>query len=244
MTRFRLLTITLLSLVASNAWADVKTYDVPLQYQQEIASALANVLREGQMQGRVQLLPAGQILVNAAPETLQQIEAVLQTIRARPAEATPRAALRYWAVLGSRGTAANPQGSAPPSMLGDVLGELRRIHGDLTFRVIGTAAVVTESGQEGSVEGIPLNVEQQAFVQGDRLSAEIDLRLTGIGGPNNDQAQVTVVGQPELVRIGALSVHTSLRRGEFVVLGEGELDQRRGGGLDGLVFYIVHWPEE
>ena len=218
---------------------------MPLQYQQEIANALASVLREGQTQGRVQLLPSGQILVNASPETLQQVEAVLQTIRARPVEATPRVALRYWAVLGSRGGAADPQGSAPPSMLGDVLGELRRIHGDLTFRVIGTAAVVTESGQEGSVDGIPLNVEQQAFVQGDRLSAEIHLRLTGIGGPNDDQRQpVTVVGPPELVRIGALSVHTSLRRGEFVVLGEGEVDQRQGGGLNGLVFYIVHWPEE
>jgi hypothetical protein len=235
MTRFRVPAIALLSLTAGTAWADLKTYDVPPQFQQEIYNALARVLNpEGQQtQGRVQLLPSGQILVNASPETLQQVETVLQTIKARPAEPTPRAALRYWAVLGT--DAANPQGSTPPSVLGDVLGELRRMHGNLTFRVLGTAALVTESGEEGQVDGMPLDVEQEAFVQGDRLSAEIDLHLTGIGGPEDDIA---------LLPIGSLSVHTSLRRGEFVVLGEGELVERQGTGLDGLVFYIVHWPEE
>ena len=234
MTRIRFAATALLPLIANSAWADLRTYDVPPQYQQEIYNALRVVLDGGPpTNGRVELLPSGQILVNASPETLQQVEAVLQTIRARPAEPTPRAALRYWAVLGSRDNAANP-GSAPPSVLDDVLGELRRMHGDLTFRVLGTAALVTESGQEGSVDGMPLDVEQQAFVQGDRLNAEISLSLTGIGGPDEDIA---------ILRIGSLSVHTSLQRGEFVVLGESE-HQGQGTGIDGQVFYIVHWPEQ
>jgi hypothetical protein len=238
MTRFQLaVTAALLSLIASNAWADLRTYDVPPQYQQEIYNALARVLNpQGQpTQGRVQLLPSGQILVNASPETLEQVEAVLQTIRARPAEATPRAALRYWAVLGSRVAVASPPGSAPPNVLGDVLAELRRMHGDLTFRVLGTAALVTESGEEGHIDGMPLDVEQQAFVQGNRLNAELHLRLTGLGTPDDDIA---------LLDVGSLSVHTSLLRGEFLVLGEGELHERQDAGFDGLVFYIVHWPEE
>lgn len=236
MTRIRLGATALLSLMASSAWADLRTFDVPPQYRQEVLSALQRVLfAQGQpTQGQAQLLPSGQILVNASPETLEQVEAVLQTIRAQPTEPTPRAALRYWAVLGSRSGAATPPGSAPPSVLGDVLGELTRIHGDLTFRVLGTAALVTDSGQEGSVDGMPLDVEQQAFVQGDRLNAEIDLHLTGIGGPDEDIA---------LLSIGSLSVRTSLRRGEFVVLGESE-HQGQGTGIDGLVFYIVHWAEE
>ncbi len=234
MTRFRFPAAALLSLLASTAWADLKTYDVPPQYQQEIYTALARVLNTGgQPSGGVQMLPSGQIIVNANPETLQQVEAVLQGIRARPAEPTPRAALRYWAVLGT--DAANPPGSTPPSILGDVLGELRRLHGNLTFRVIGSAAVVSESGQEGEVDGMPLDVEQQVFVQGDRLNGEIDLRLTGIGGPDEDTA---------ILPIGSVSVQTSLRRGEFVVLGEGQVNGRQSPGLDGLVFYIVHWPEE
>ena len=101
-------------------------------------------------------------------------------------------------------------------------------------RFLGTAALVTESGQEGHVDGMPLDVEQEAFVQGDRVNAEMSLRLTGIGGPDEDIA---------LLPIGSLSVRTSLRRGEFVVLGESE-HQGQGTGIDGLVFYIVHWPEE
>lgn len=234
MTRIRLGATALLSLMASSAWADLRTFDVPPQYRQEVLFALQAVMDAPPTQGQAQLLPSGQILVNASPETLEQVEAVLQTIRAQPTEPTPRAALRYWAVLGSRNGAATPPGSAPPSVLGDVLGELTRIHGDLTFRVLGTAALVTDSGQEGSVDGMPLDVEQQAFVQGDRLNAEIDLHLTGIGGPDEDIA---------LLSIGSLSVRTSLRRGEFVVLGESE-HQGQGTGIDGLVFYIVHWAEE
>jgi hypothetical protein len=41
-------------------------------------------------------------------------------------------------------------------------------------------------------------------------------------------------------RIGSLDVRTSLRRGEFVVLGESHVQFGAGGG-EGPVFYIVHW---
>ena len=41
--------------------------------------------------------------------------------------------------------------------------------------------------------------------------------------------------------IGSITVRTALRRGEFVVLGQSEVT---GGGLDGPVFFIVHWPEK
>ena len=105
MTRFRLPLIALASLISTNAWADLKTFDVDPQYRQEIYAALQRILTPGGFptQGRVELLPSGQLLVNASPETLVQVEQVLQTIRNRPAAAaTPRADLSYWAVLGSR----------------------------------------------------------------------------------------------------------------------------------------------
>jgi hypothetical protein len=104
------------------------------------------------------------------------------------------------------------------------------LHGDLTFRVIGTAALATESGEPGSVSGMALEVAQTAYVQGDVLNAKIGLNLEGAFG---DPAQ--------RIAIGDLRVSTSLRRGEFLVIGESEL---KGGGLDGPVFFIVHWPEE
>jgi hypothetical protein len=231
MTRIRLAATALLSLIASTAWADLRTYDIPQQHQQEIYNALARVLNpEGQpTQGRVQLLPSGQLLVNAAPETLEQVEAVLQTIRARPAEAAPRAELRYWAVLGSATAPANTPGQRPPNELRDVLAELERLHGDLEFRVLGTAALTTESGQSGFVDGLPLDVEQDAFVQGETLTAQIAMNLEG-------GALLPVS------HVGKLSLRTSIRRGEFVVLGASEV--RGFDNLDGLVFYIVHWPEQ
>ena len=109
MTRLRLSIATLLCLISSSAWADLRTYDVDFQYRNEVYEALRNLLAHypGTMTtgsyGTVQLLPSGQILVNATPETLEQVDQLLRAIRARPAAATPRVSLRYWAVLGTRG---------------------------------------------------------------------------------------------------------------------------------------------
>ena len=104
MTRLRLPAVALALLISSTAWADLKTYDVDPQYQQEIYAALKDILNN---MGRVQLLPSGQILVNAEPATLEQVDKVLQTIRARPVAAAPRVELQYWAVVGFRAVAAN-----------------------------------------------------------------------------------------------------------------------------------------
>src|SRR5688572_29568249 len=100
MPRSRMLLLALPLLISSNAWADLKTFDVDPQYRQEIYAALQRILTPGGFptQGRVEVLPSGQLLVNASAETLVQVEQVLQTIRNRPpAAATPRANLSYWA---------------------------------------------------------------------------------------------------------------------------------------------------
>lgn len=246
MTHFRLPAVALALSIASTAWADLKTYDVGPQYSQEIYTALRDILNPtGQpTAGKVELLPSGQILVNAGPETLAQVDQVLQALRARPVTTAPRVELQYWAVVGSRPAAANAAGTAqpraqvdvtlfgtanpgtpPPSALNEVLAEIKRVHGDLQFRVLGTASLATQSGQRGEIGGAPLHVEQTTFVQGDTLNARIDMLLSSTtrDGP-----------PPNRVEVG-----TSLRRGEFVVLGQSELV---GGGVDGPVFFIVHWP--
>jgi hypothetical protein len=240
MARARSLLAALLCLVSSSAWADLRTYDVDSQYRQEIFSALRNLLNpdpaalnaQTGTYGTVQLLPSGQILVNANASTLEQVEQLLSAIRARPAVATPRVTLRYWAVLGtSAGTTVTgrPGSTRPPSGLQEVLTELKRFHGDLQFQVIGTAAVVSESGQPGEIEGSPLSASQRAHVQGDTLNAEIRIELNQVfeNGLRGDA-------------LSELEVRTSLKRGEFVVLGE---TTQQGSGFDGTLFYIVHWPE-
>jgi hypothetical protein len=240
MKRIPLAFFGLTLLISSNAWADLRAFEVDFQYRQEVLEALRGVLvdnpniaREGfAAYGHVELLPGGQILVEAAPETLVQIDAVIRSISARPVVATPRVSLRYWAVLGSRaqGNVGDEIGTPVPSVLNDVLAELERMHGDLTFRVIGTAALATESGQEGEISGPTLSVAQTAYVQSDTLNADIRMVLQGVVGPAGPAADSS---------IGNLSVRTTLGRGQFVVVGENAV---RGGGLDGPVFYIVHWP--
>lgn len=233
MRSIQLAAIGLCLLFTSTAWAELKTYDVDPQYRQEVYASLLRILDpagpgiNGGSYGRVQLLPSGQLLVNAPPATLQQVEMVLQAIRNRPAPAAPRVELRYWAVLGSRVTT-NPPGTPPPSALNDVLAEMKRSQGDLTFRVLGSAAVTSESGQTGEVDGMTLEVEQTAYVQGDNLNATIAMSLK-VGGSERENAWF---------QSGEVTVRTTLRRGEFVVLGQGDAT----GALDGLVFFIVHWP--
>jgi len=244
MTRLRLPAVALALSIASNAWADLKTYDIDPQYQQEIYTALRRILDSAPpTQGKVELLPSGQLLVNASPETLEQVEKVMQTLRSRPAPPAPRVELQYWAVLGTRAGTANAPAQrgpnvsvvgsrspadlpAPPSALNDVLAQLKRLHGDLQFRVLGTTSLMTQSGQRGEIGGSPLRVDQTTFVQGDTLNARIEMMLTSTTPDGPTPNQVTV--------------GTSLRRGEFVVLGQSELV---GGGLDGPVFFIVHWPD-
>jgi hypothetical protein len=228
MTRLRLLAICLSSLLGGNAWADLRTFDVQPEHQEEVYNALREVLSvASSTSGKVERLPTGQLIVNASSETLDQVEQVLQAIRNRPASAAPRADLSYWAVLGSRRgpAAANPPGAPVPGFLNDVLGELQRMHGDLEFRVLGTASLTTQSGQFGEIAGTTLRVGQRAFVQGETLNAEIELvsqALDPFKTPNT------------------VNVRTAVRAGEFVVLGQAEVTG--DGGLVRPIFFIVHWP--
>jgi hypothetical protein len=239
MTRIRLFAVAVLLPLSATAWADLKTYEVAPEYQQEIYTALNSILNSsapgmvnGASYGRVQQLPSGQILVNAEPETLQQVEQVLAAIRTRSATAAPRAALRYWGVLGAtpNSAAADTVGSPPPAVLNDVLSELRRLHGELTFRVLGSAALTTASGQFGEIEGSTLGIKQLAYVQGDTLNAEISMELEAPAPPP--------IGG--ILEVGDLALRTTLQRGEFVVLGESDFKTLN---LAGPVFYIVHWNE-
>jgi hypothetical protein len=237
MTRLRSAAVFAL-LIAGTAQADLKTFDVDPQYQQEIFAALTDILTPDPQQGlimeahgRVELLPSGQILVNADAATLEQVEQVLQALRARPAEAAPRATLRYWAVLGApEADPASSIGTPPPPALDDVLAELSRVHGERVFRVIGSAALTTASGQHGQIEASTLSVDQRIFVQGDTLNAQISLELEVVAPP-------PMIGTLE---VGDLALRTTLRRGEFIVVGESEVQTL---SLKGAIFYIVHWQE-
>jgi hypothetical protein len=249
--RIRLPAIGLLLLISANAWADLRTFDVDFRYRQEVYAALRNVLISDPTNavgaaryGRVELLPSGQILVDAHPDTLAQVEEVIRAVRDRPAGAAPRVSLRYWAVLGTRPEqdAEDPPGSAPvPPVLDDVLTELRRFHGELTYRLIGTAALATASGQTGRMDSQLLTVEHTAYVQEQTLNATISLQIQTFEPPPPGPTGGFNPFQTRVEFNTHLEVDAALGRGEFLVLGESTV---RGGGLDGTLFYIVHWPED
>lgn len=237
MTSLRIVVACLGLTAAAPALAELRVYDVDSNYRQEMYAALQGVLVQNPQAvspgrgtwGRVQLLPTGQIVVDAAPETHVQIEALLDAVGERRIDVTPRAAFRYWVLLGSRGAGADQN---VPGVLSEVVAELERVHGPMAFRVLGTAALVTDSGQEGEVDGLTLAVSQRAYVQDDTASAEIDMRL--IDRPRRLSSVAVVPNE------GSVVLDVTLRRGEIVVLGENTVQTEE---LDGTLFYIVHWPE-
>ena len=84
MTRIRALILLLGLGMTTGALAEMRTYDVDARYRQEVYTALRGVLSpEGAKspEGRVQLLPTGQLLIDTSAEMHAQVAAVLESIR-------------------------------------------------------------------------------------------------------------------------------------------------------------------
>jgi hypothetical protein len=147
-------------------------------------------------------------------------------------------------VLGTPGATNN---GSVPEVLNDVLDEIESTHGDLGFRVLGNATLVTESGQSGEIDGNPLSISQQTFAQGPALNAvlRIEFVYTYVSASvsNEDGGNPFQTVQRETQRV---ELRTTLERDDFVVVGENSLGENAidGERLEGTVFYIVHWPEE
>lgn len=242
MRQSKLLILLVCMAFSANALAEFKLYDVDPSYREEIYGALASALRPGQeysLTSAIELLPTGQILIDATSEAHQQIAAILEEIRQQEAEPTPRITLQYWVVLGARELASAAQ---TPTVLDDVLDEIRERHGPLSFRLLGNATLVTDSGMRGLASG-GLQVNQLAYVQGTRLQAQLEISFLytkAMSQDGNGQVNVFQAGQDRQ----GLELNTSMEQGEFVVVGENSItDIADGrGSVDGTIFYIVHWP--
>lgn len=249
MTQIRALILLLGLGMTTGALAEMRAYDVEARYRQEVYTALRGVLSPEGVQsppGRIQLLPTGQLLIDTSAEMHVQVAAVLESIKNHQAEATPRVTLRYWAVLGTKGSPQDSSigaGMEVPSILSDVLDELRRVHGDLAFRLVGNATLVSESGQEGDLSGETLNISQRAYVQESKLNVELAIRFeytVDIGGFRGSGEPLPLL---QRFRQG-VKLNTSLEPDEFVVVGENTIrnSDRVTGAIDGTIFYIVQWP--
>lgn len=213
-----------LLLLAATAVADTAVYDLDAKNASEITDALQSVLSAQCTQSlgnpnacHAELLPTGQLLV-AAPEAVQaQVAAVLKAIAARNVTPTPRVTLEYWVIYGEP---RKPDASdAALKQLDSVLQQVERTHGELGFSVLDSTTLTTQSGTTANAHGGALQINQRVRANADSVSAAIQLTFS--------PAQ-------------ALNVEVTIRRGEYVVLGE-----RTAGEPDksGRLFYVVHWPQ-
>src|SRR4029077_3229686 len=134
-----------LLLFAATAFADTALYDLDAKNAKEIANAIRSVVDAQCMTGpsqnpgtnasmcRGELLPTGQLLVEAPPTSQAQVAAVLKAIAARNAAPPQRATLQYWVLYGVPGKPDATDASLKP--LNAVLQQLERLHGELGFSV-------------------------------------------------------------------------------------------------------------
>ena len=212
--------------------AEVRLYDAPPRNGDEIAKALATMLDfqcSGNVKCTARLIPTGQILIEAPAETHQQIADVLKAIASRDAAPTPRVTLRYWVVSGVPGKLDDP---AALKQIAPVVGQLKRLHGDLGLALVDSASLSTESGNFAKLGGSsPLEVEQNVRVNGRSLSADIKLEFH----ESHDE-------QPPFA--DELRVSATIEAGQFLVLGERAYrGSDQAGAPLGTLFYIVHWPQ-
>ena len=232
-----------LLLLAATAFADTAVYDLDAKNAKEIADALGRVLTAqctsgpkdtvtNQSMCKVELLPTGQLLVEAPAASQAQVAAALKAIGARTAAPTPRVTLQYWVIYGAPGKPAAPDAQLPTA----VLQQLERAHSDLSFSVLDTVSLTTQPGGVGVARGGSLSIDQGTHSSG----ADLDLNTHLQFAPRALFPDLNV----------DLRVSVTMKRGEFVVLGErtavevhgepgkAEFDVRQ---KPGMLFFVVHW---
>ena len=228
------------SLICAKAYADTAVYDLDTKNAKEIADAIGralekqcvSVLQNGNALNacHVELLPTGQLLVAAPAASQSEVSAVLKAIAARDAGPTPRVTLQYWVIYGTPGKPDAADSALRP--LGPVLQQLERVHGQLRFSVEDTASITAQAGTSASAVGGALQISQRVGANGDNVDVTAQISFA-----RRPAATHAVTGLD--VRQN-LDVSVTIKRGEFVVLGErtaGESNEH------GMLFYIVHWPQ-
>jgi hypothetical protein len=248
--RMKLRTLATLGLLllGATASADTVLYDLDAKNAKQIAEALSGVLTAqctsgpkdivtNQSMCKVELLPTNQLLVEAPAASQAQVAAALKAIAARNATPPPRMTLQYWVIYGAPGKPAAADASLKPPNA--VLQQLERANGDLSFSVQDTVTITAQGGASATSRGGPLNVNETLFAgNGDDLN--LFVRLQFAPKPLFPDLNVN------------LDVNVTIKKGEFVVLGERTAvevhsgDQEKGPPIDirqkpGMLFFVVHW---
>lgn len=191
---------------------ELKTYDVPEEYKDDLRSMLRSALEsEGNTVGRVSSGPGGTLLVVAPP----RIQAGVREILSKGFEAPPVAApvkLNYWLVVGR--AVAPSSGKPPVSIVGGrsipvlepVLHEITRAQGPAEFAVLEQFQLTSVSQARAQTGGRFARVHQLATRTAEQIVADVQITLKD----NSIQSQVM------------------LEKGTFVVLGQAGFGGKRG----------------
>ncbi len=232
-----------LLLIAATASADTAVYDLDVSNAKAIAEALGRVLTAQCMSGpkdalanpaicQVDLLPTGQLLVEAPAASQAQVATVLKAIAARSAKPVPQVTLQYWVLYGEPGKPDATDGSL--KSINAVLQQLKRSHDELGFSVQDTVSMTSQFG--GVSKGGPLTVNETLRPRGD----DLDLVASLAFAPRPLISDLNV----------SLNVSVTIKRGEFLVLGERTAVEVHAGEKDqpvdvrqkpGMLFFVVHW---
>ena len=217
----RTLVAALSILAATPALSEMQVYDVKAEYREEVYEVLRGILRAeleptSPAYGRVEMLPTGQILIDASSEKQVEIAALLGSIASRVVAETPTITLRYWVLFGVLDA---EQQTAVPPMLDGVIREWEAAHGKLGVTILDSARLVGRSGHPTALQSQRMEIYQKVFATENRINAEIVIQ---------HQYQ-------------ELEVEVSLQRGDFLALGETTVEDEKG--LKGTIVFVVHWPE-
>lgn len=216
--------VLLLALTPLASRADMRVYDVDASSRQEVLRVLKSLLssevdpsRYPQLYGRVEMLPSGQIVIDASPERHAEITSLLEAIGRKGVAEAPPVMLVYWALVGVPGA---EDSDNVPDVLAPVTRQLEARHGPLGFSVADAASIVSASGEPATVESDDWEVVQTVYPNQGRVNAEITIDH----------------GAEEL------HVEVPLERGRYLVLGDSttDLDDDKRG----IIAFVVHWPEE
>ncbi len=246
--KLRLPALIGLLLIAATAAAETTVYELDPKNATEITRAFNSVLAAQCQQPsvgtnpnacRAELLPTGQLLVTAPDAVQAQVAAALKAIAARNATPTPRVTLEYWVIYGEPRKPNAP--NAALKQLDSVLQQLVRTHGELGFSLLDSTSLTTQSGTSGSARGGALQISQRVGANADSVSVSLQLTYSPVRAAATagaDEAAEAVAAAAVVAQ--SLNLEVTIRRGEYLVLGE-----RTAGEPDrsGKLFFVVHWPQ-
>jgi hypothetical protein len=217
------------------AAVELRTYEVPEGYKNELASQLRYVLQgsEESAVGRVIEGTGNRLVVVAPPGIHEGLRSMVRELADLPPVPAPsQARLTYWVVSGrpteASATSDRPfvtTGPAGLHQIEPVLAGIAETQGPTEFRLLERIELVSTGHDRAAAYGQVVRVTQRVAVSGETVVAQVDVNLAG----------VTIGVETEVV----------IRRGQYLVLGQGGVphthtrETKELQGPDVTLYYVV-----